>query len=260
MFTLGADPEVFVGDGTNIRSIIGMVGGTKEHPLPLPIGDGFAIQEDNVALEYNIPPSASRELFVGNIATAMQFIETTLKDRMGLQFVMDSARSFPDAELQHPLAHVFGCEPDYNAWTGKMNRVPKAADKNLRSCGGHVHIGIANTKYAQLPVKEVIKACDLMLGVPSVLMDTGDLRKKLYGKAGAHRIKSYGPEYRTLSNFWIFSKQLTAWVYDNVERALEAVYNGMSFEEDGKLIQSCINENIKPLAERLVGKYQLQVV
>jgi hypothetical protein len=96
--------------------------------------------------------------------------------------------------------------------------------------------------------------------VPSVLMDTGDLRKQLYGKAGAHRIKSYGPEYRTLSNFWIFSKHLTSWVYDNVERALEAVYNGMSFEEDGKLIQSCINENIKPLAERLIGKYQLQVV
>ena len=45
-FTIGADPEIFVGDETSVRSIVGKIGGTKEHPLGLPLGEGFAVQED----------------------------------------------------------------------------------------------------------------------------------------------------------------------------------------------------------------------
>jgi hypothetical protein len=259
-FYIGADPEVFIGNNDGVKSVIGMIGGTKEHPLPLPIGEGFAVQEDNVALEYNIPASKSKELFVDNIASAMEFLESTLRDRLGLHFVNQSAISFPDVELQDPRALVFGCDPDYNAWTGRINRKPKAEDKNLRSCGGHVHIGTRNTEYDGLPVKEIIKACDLFLGVPSVLMDNGVLRKQLYGKAGAYRPKSYGVEYRTLSNFWVFDRRLTAWVYDNVGMALDAVRNRLPLEEDGKLIQSAINENSIPMAERLIEKYSLNVL
>jgi len=58
---------------------------------------------------------------------------------------------------------------------------------------------------------------DLYLGVPSVLMDKGELRKQLYGKAGAYRMKPYGVEYRTLSNFWIFSDTTIGWVWDNTD-------------------------------------------
>ena len=259
-FTLGADPEVFVGNNSGIKSIIGLIGGTKNNPLPLPIGDGFAVQEDNVALEYNIPASPSKQLFVDNIATAMSFIETTLRDREGLHFVKDSAISFPEQELQHPLAHVFGCDPDYNAWTGHINKSPRAKDRNLRSCGGHVHIGVRGTKYENVPLPEIIKACDVFLGIPSVLMDNGLLRKELYGKAGAFRPKDFGGEYRTLSNFWIFKGDTVGWVYDNVARALEAVYNGENFDNEGKQIQSCINNNNKELAQQFVEKYSLNVL
>ena len=259
-FTIGADPECFVGDGSGVRSIIGKMGGTKTHPRPMPIGEGFAVQEDNVALEYNIPPSPTKELFVENISTAMDFLSTVLYDKMGLHFVKDSAISFPDAELSHPLAHVFGCDPDFNAWTGLVNPKPRAEDRNLRSCGGHVHIGIKGTEYEGLPIREIIKSCDLHLGVPSVIMDKGIKRKQLYGKGGAYRKKSYGPEYRTLSNFWIFERKYMEWVYDNTKRALDAVRNGMSFDEDGLLIQTAINENAIPLAERLIEKYRLEVV
>lgn len=260
MFYIGADPECFVGDDAGVRSIIGKIGGTKECPRPLPMGSGFAVQEDNVALEYNIPPSPTKELFVENISSAMDFLGTVLKDQMGLHFVKDSAISFPDSELSDPRAHVFGCDPDFNAWTGKVNRAPRAQDKNLRSCGGHIHIGIADTEYAGLPLLEIIKSCDLHLAIPSVLMDNGLLRKQLYGKAGAFRKKRYGVEYRTLSNYWIFDKKYMEWVYENTKRALDAVANGMSFDEDGPLIQATINDNLIPMAERLIEKYNLQVV
>jgi hypothetical protein len=247
-FTIGADPEVFVGREGKVRSIIGLIGGTKENPQPLPIGDGFGVQEDNVAMEFNIPVSHTKATFVSNISLA---------DMHGLQFVKDSAVSFPAEELTHPMALVFGCDPDFNAWTKSRNPRPYSPDRNLRSCGGHVHIGVDAPDETKL---KIIRACDLHLGVSSVLLDTGDLRKQLYGKAGAFRLKSYGVEYRTLSNFWIFDEKLTGWVYDNTKAALDAVQNGLPFEEDGDLIQQAINDNDKGLAEMLVARYNVGLV
>lgn len=260
MFYIGADPECFLGNSEGVKSVIGLVGGTKDCPMPLPIGEGFAVQEDNVALEFNIPASATKQLFVDNISNAMGFLEKTMQDAYGLHFVKESAVSFPASELVHPNALVFGCDPDFNAWTGETNPRPKATDKNLRSCGGHVHIGVQGTKYDAVDMRSVIKFCDLYMGVPSVKMDKGLLRKQLYGKAGAYRIKSYGGEYRTLSNYWVFDKKLMNWVYENTERALDAVLSGMSLDDDATLIQQVINSNNEMGAEHLIRKHSLQVV
>jgi hypothetical protein len=258
-FCIGADPEVFVGNNLGVRSIVGLIGGTKYMPRPLlELGNGFAVQEDNVALEYNIPVSMTREAFTDNIELAMKFLEATIHDMHGLQFVKESAVSFPDDQLQTPASKEFGCEPDYNAWTLKRNPRPKTDDKNLRSCGGHVHIGV------DLPSKQKIKlvrACDLYMGVGSVLMDSeGAKRRMLYGKPGAYREKKYGVEYRTLSNFWVFDKRLTGWVYDQTKAALDAVLNEVPFEEDGQFIQDSINNNDKELANFLVEKYHLNIL
>lgn len=254
-YYLGADPEIFVGDAQSVRSIIDKIGGTKEHPMPLPLGDGFAVQEDNVALEFNIPAAANRAEFIKSICTATEFLEQAMIDMHGLRFVKQSAAYFPKEELNDPRALVFGCDPDYNAWTGRANARPLADDPTLRSCGGHVHIGCGD-----MDTFAVIKACDLFLGVPSVLMDNGELRKQLYGKAGAYRKKSYGAEYRTLSNFWVFDPKLIGWVHDNVGRALDAVSNGFDFDQEQENIVNAINNNDKQLAQMLVDKYQLQVV
>jgi hypothetical protein len=254
--TIGADPEVFVGDATGVRSIIDRIGGTKEYPRPLPIGDGFAVQEDNVALEFNIPPANSRAEFVGNIQLAMRFLESSVRDAHGLQFVKDSAISFPEEELNDPRARMFGCDPDYDAWTGKRNPRPKADDPNLRSCGGHVHIGVKGTKDEKMAV---IQYADLVLGVPSVIMDKGFLRKKLYGKPGAFRFKPFGVEYRVLSNFWIFTPELTGWVYDGVERCLGMLEDRTNIEEDGAAIIQCIGNNDADMAQHLIQKYNLQL-
>lgn len=259
-FLLGADPEVFVQDSVSVRSIIGKIGGTKAHPLPLPLGDGFAIQEDNVAVEYNIPASDTKQLFVENITTAMEFIGGVLKDRFGLQFVRDSAISFPNEELEDPRAHVFGCEPDFNAWTKNVNPKPMSEDKNLRSCGGHLHIGLVGTPYQKCDIIEIVKSCDVHLAVPAAIMDEGLLRKQLYGKRGAFRKKPYGVEYRVLSNFWIFSKETIGWAHEQVERALDAVLNGMSFDEDAENIRQAIDENNVVVAQMLIDKYGLTVL
>ena len=113
-FTIGADPELFVGNSTGPKSIIGMIGGTKSCPLPLPLGEGFAVQEDNVALEFNIPASGSKAEFVSNMQKATGFLAELVQDLHGLHFLHDSAILFPETELQDPRALEFGCEPDYN--------------------------------------------------------------------------------------------------------------------------------------------------
>ena len=256
-FSIGCDPELFVADENGPRSIIGKIGGTKLESLPMPIGDGFAVQEDNVALEFNIPASRSKAEFVGNIYKAVNFLEGVVKQGYGFHFDRRSAISFPETELDDPAAFVFGCDPDFDAWTGGVNPSPAAEDKFLRSAGGHVHIGF---DVDAVDRAKVIRCCDLRLGVASVLMDSGELRKQLYGKRGAYRPKPFGAEYRTLSNFWVFDEKLVGWVYDNVARALVDAQAGLPVEEDDKLIAQAINGNDKSAALQLVNKYQLEVL
>lgn len=258
-FTIGCDPEVFVADNTGLRSIIGTIGGTKDEPRRLArLGDGFAVQEDNVAMEFNIPPSNSREAFLHNVVQVRDFLNTLVNDAFGFHMVNSSAEVFPDAELESPMAHVFGCDPDYNAWTLAKNPLPRSDNKNLRSCGGHIHVGYKFQ--SKNDIYETIRAMDLFLGVPSILMDNGELRKKLYGKAGAFRTKDYGCEYRTLSNFWIFDNKLIEWAYNGTQKALEAVTNGVSFADLHKEIVQAIDYNDKNMAEQLVNKFNLEVV
>lgn len=257
---LGCDPEVFLADvNGQLKSSIDKIGGSKSFPMPLlDLGPGYAVQEDNVALEFNIPPAQSKAAFIESISKTLAFLGNQVHEAYGYMLINSSAESFPDEELKDPRALEFGCDPDYNAWTMRKNPRPAAADKSLRSCGGHVHVGYDKK---QINGDRIIRNMDLFLGVPSTLMDKGEKRKELYGCAGAHRDKPYGVEYRTLSNFWIFDEKLIAWVWDNTHRAVEAaVAQPVLLEEDHKLVQDCINNNDKLLAEALVHKYNLEVV
>lgn len=254
---IGADPEVFLLNNGKLKSSIGLIGAGKWDPKQLEgYPPGFTLQEDNVSLEFGIPPAATREEFVNNIKTVMKGGLSTLP---GLSFSKLSCVVFPEQELAHPMAHVFGCEPDYNAWTGKKNAKPSSPNPFLRTAGGHVHVETS------LDAKLVARALDLFLGVPSVLMDKGEKRKELYGSAGAYRPKPYGLEYRTLSNFWIFKDKYIRWVWDSTEQAILWVKEN-SMASDAVLsnfdtdIQNCINQNDKELAKELVDVFDLEVV
>ncbi len=249
-FRCGCDPEVFLQDTSgNHVSALGYINADKWNPMQIPdMPQGFTLQEDNVALEYGIPPAATREEFVGSINAVLK---KSLDYVPGLTFSKLSCTIFPDEQLKHPMAFVFGCEPDYNAWTDKVNRKPKPPHKGMRSAGGHVHVETDQDK------NSVIQRMDLFLGVPSILMDNGIERKQMYGSAGACRFKPYGVEYRTLSNFWVFEDRLIQWVWDNTERAL--AFTG-DWSDDAEIIQQAINTNDVEMAQYLIDKYSLEVV
>jgi hypothetical protein len=237
--------------GDKFISSIGLIGGSKDQPLP--IGEGCSIQEDNVAVEFNIPPCESAEAFHKSINYTLKELAKRAK-KFDLKFTPVASAVFDQDQLDNPMAQQFGCEPDFNAWTNKRNPRPQAKDANLRSAGGHVHVGYKANKV------QLIRAMDLFLGVPSTKLDTDTRRRELYGKAGCFRPKSYGAEYRTLSNFWIWDKGLIDWVYHQTSKAVKFVSEGNTLDDEtGVIIQDCINNGntnaYNHLTERYAGAF-----
>lgn len=252
---LGCDPEVFLlNQQGKFVSSIDKVGGSKLIPRQLEgMEKGFTVQEDNVALEFGIPPASSAKDFVSKIRAVMK--ETQEKIVPGYHFSNVSCVSFPEEEMKDTRAFVFGCEPDFNAWTKEQNVMPEVNDLYLRSAGGHIHVETNINKEIG------VKYMDLFVGIPSVLMDQGHLRKQLYGKAGAYRPKPYGFEYRTPSNYWIFNDDLIEWVWRNTEYAIvHADQDDLTIDNYSGLINDAINNNNTKVAQELVDAFGLEVL
>lgn len=248
---LGADPEVFLLDPKTGKhlSVIGRIGGDKYNPVQIKgLRKGFTLQEDNVALEFGIPPAATEDEWVASIEQVM---------RQGLKkteclFSRLSATVFAPDQMKHPAAHVFGCEPDFDAWTGTENVKPHPENEFMRSAGGHIHVETDKDPM------QVVKYMDLYLGVPSCLMDTvGAERRKLYGKRGACRPKPYGVEYRTLSNFWIFEDKYRRWAWQQTARALES---DLAIDNLRDPIEEAINNGNLNVARELLQEFKLVAV
>lgn len=250
---LGSDIEFFVqtlrGD---VIPAIGMVGGTKAQPKPL--GQKFFIQEDNVSVEFNIPPSSSAKNFAANLNKGLSKCRAELPAAVAVAYGKASVL-FHAAYIDNtPQALEFGCEPDMNAWTKTINPRPKAENKYLRSCGGHVHMGWDNpdmeTRF------ELIKMCDVFCSLPSLWEDDDKKRRELYGKAGAMRIKPYGVEHRVLSNYFLWDTSVAYAVGKRYETAVGAINKGLLVDKrDEDSIQEAINTSNVEWAKRLYNKY-----
>ena len=249
----GADPELFLVNGKGIPvTSIGQIGGTKDDPRSL--GNGYALQEDNVTAEFNIPPAENAKQFQASIQYVLEFLRQELAPR-DLHLSIVPTLDFTEEDLMHPQAMQLGCDPDYNAWTGKENPRPKAP-KSLRSSGGHLHIGYDNP--SDETSISIVKAHDLFCGVASVLYDPDTRRRQLYGKAGAHRIKGYGVECRTFSNFWISTPELITWMYEQSEKSIDFINKGNEIPiKWGNKIVECINTGNKELLKKIDQHYKV---
>ncbi len=257
--TIGSDPEVFIFSEEKNRIVpaVGLVGGTKHYPRPVLGRDGYFVQEDNVLGEYNIPPTTQSMGFVMAIQNGLKYLQEQLPPKHKT-FIQASYR-FPEKDLDTPQAQEFGCEPDFNAWTGDVNMKPNIMeDPLLRSAGGHVIVGYKNPN--EDLSRAFIRELDLYLGIPSVLLDKDIARKKLYGKAGAYRVKEFGVEYRTLSNFWLAGPELIEWVWYSVHKCVQHT-NMKEFRhiEFANEIQQTINCADRSMAKLLVEEYKIAI-
>lgn len=212
-FTIGCDPELFLTRDGKAVSGHDIIPGTKEKPFA--VADG-ALQADGTAAEFNTVPVELGDVaaFEKNITSVMATLEKTVKE-------VDPSLSLNISPVQHydeeyfktlPKAAVeLGCNPDWNAYTGEPNPTPDHT-RLFRTGSGHIHYGWGEGIPADHPehIKiccDFVKVLDAFVGCYMTMIDDDNLRRELYGKAGAFRPKSYGVEYRTPSNVWLRDAQ-----------------------------------------------------
>ena len=202
---IGADPEFFVKkDGKHV-SAYGLIAGNKKDPLP--VKDG-AIQVDGMALEFNINPAKNKKEFRSNIRSVLAQFREIIPAEYEFDFVPVAHFGKDYIEGQPLEARRLGCEPDFNAWAGGVANPAPDASAGFRTASGHIHIGWTKDEDVTNPdhleaCNMLVKQLDAYLGLYSIVLDPDNTRRQLYGKAGAYRPKSYGVEYRVMSNFWL---------------------------------------------------------
>jgi hypothetical protein len=256
--TLGADPEVFLKDveGKVVPSYR-FIKGTKSKPERVSKDiKGLAIQYDNVSAEYCIPACANLEEWLKHHNFMLDYIRETIAEPNGL-FVhaVPSVYIEPETTLDE-IAMEAGCEPDFDVYYNAPNSKPDITETLLRSGGGHIHIGYENPSIQVN--NELIKAMDLFLGVPSVLLDKDIERKQLYGKAGCFRYKKYGVEYRSLSNFWLQDNGLIAWAWQATMEAIDFVNNNGIITNEEQIVEA-INKYDRNLAIEILDDYRITI-
>lgn len=222
-FKFGSDPELFIKnrDGEFI-SPYGIIPGDKSDPYPVDCG---AVQIDGMAAEYNTDPASTYEEFEHNTETVLASLRSFLPS--GYELCAVPSVTFSDkvwSETPDELK-MLGCSPDFDAWTGSVNPPPEdLANPTTRCAGGHLHIGWTNDADGSTEhighCRDLVKQLDGYLGYWSLLHDTDPTRRRLYGKAGACRYKSYGVEYRVLSNFWVLDRDLRLQTWNRMVRAI----------------------------------------
>lgn len=248
---VGADPELFLrnkkGEFVSAHDILP---GTKMEPFDIhKEGANGAIQVDGAAAEFNIDPAKSSLSFINNIDQVMTNLRTKTKD---LELVLNPYVAFEPTYFKSLPDNVkeLGCNPDWNAYTGDINPAPEGDKTTIRTASGHIHIGWTKNVNPQDPNHfedciTIIKQMDYYLGLYSLLWDPDNTRRQLYGKAGAFRPKPYGVEYRVMSNVWLRSQSVQAWIFNAVIAGVKAVtHNKKLFDTLGEYARECIDNNV----------------
>ena len=210
--TLGADPEFMIYDmdlEDGIVPAVGIVPGTKEHPHDF--GDGTFCHEDNVTVEVGFDPCLNDSQFVERLSLARANVQQHFLKRSQQLYIV-SSHNFREDQLTSAQAKKFGCEPDFDAYTG--GKLPRQVPRDMiegryRFAGGHIHIGgdfNCPPFVAALFADLFISLGGYVNGFERATSSHTYKRREFYGQPGVYREKPYGIEYRTPDNGWCYNK------------------------------------------------------
>ncbi|MCK5788716.1 MAG: hypothetical protein KAH32_06945 [Chlamydiia bacterium] len=253
---LGSDPELLltktVGYHTMFFPIIGLIGHGKHDPLHLDDSGFRTFQEDNVALEYTTHPTSNKKDWVQE-QSMMYNKAVALAESYDLKVsTSDVAARYAAQMLKSKQASTFGCEATWNCYTNSENRAPNT-NTVYRSAGGHVHISYDDhTEESNMELVRLLDAVYVTLpsNIINLLYGSHEaIRRESYGKAGEARLKSYGVEWRVLSNKWVHSPKAMAIVWGIVEKAFSLLKMGVTVDPSdyGRIISHI--DNVKPFSE-----------
>ena len=134
IITIGADPEMFL-ETIHTHEVVsaeGLIGGTKETPREID-NEGHSLQEDNILVEYTIPPCITSEELVYHINYMKDYISSEILSN-GLK-LSNKASAYPNPKyLETEQAKRFGCDPDYNVYLRDVNPAPNP-NATIRTAG-----------------------------------------------------------------------------------------------------------------------------
>lgn len=255
---IGSDPELFIINTKTgkVVSSIGIIPGVKGEPyVAKDMPKGYGLQTDNILAEFNIPPVKTQQGFVSCMNYMKDYIKKYVKNiNEDLDIMCASSAIVDEDQLQSKEAKEFGCDIDYNAYTEEPNPKPEGTSTNMRSAGCHIHVSYNNPNTQDS--LNLIKYLDMYLGIPFVIIDKDNRRRKLYGKAGCFRLCKYGFEYRTLGGYALSSDKILEFVYTNVKKAITAYNNDWPLASPDT-VQDIINNNKEEQARELISKFKL---
>lgn len=263
----GGDPEfaLTTDDGKPMGAWLGTTGTKLIHEKLLGDNDGWEVHADGVALELNFKPQKF-DYFAHEIKLLYKFVVNAMAGK-GLRLVPGVAvqGEYDASVLAHPLCQDLGCDPDFSAYRKdptKPNDPPLHILKsNVRYFGGHFHVGYDQKLIPPWALVRLIEACAYL---PVLAKDVQGDRRKIYGRAGNHRPKAYGVEWRTPGNFWVTDKGASDILVYNTLAVLEALgkerewMNGWFHRLNWKRIQTHINEENSGEAAKLFGSIQVE--
>ena len=232
LLSIGSDFEMPISLGGVIRSVEGLIGGTKDRPLWVDESLGN-LQEDNVMAEGAIVACYSKDEFMDKMSGLTTYLHNYMSER-GYKIVASCSEEYTREEVSTLQGRTMGCDRDWDAYIMRENDRPNGRTTR-RSAGGHVHVGV---EIDERDVFNVVQAMDAFVAVPLMLILNGEQKNKeverrvLYGRAGSFRFKPYGFEYRTLSNLWTFDPRLIEFVYDATAQAVLFATSGGTNDPD----------------------------
>jgi hypothetical protein len=202
--TFGTDPEFFLSSKGRIVTSCGKFGGTKEKPRSY-IDSGVTYHEDNVCLEFGIEPANDYYVACDRLNNLVYYADKLARSKRCTISFKKSQHKFTDTQLMSKKAREFGCNVDFDAYTGKQDpRLDLPDFGNWRFAGGHIHLG--GEFNCPRFVAVIILEAMLSMTLDSIKGDyklANNKRMEWYGKPGIYRPKPYGIEYRTPSNAWM---------------------------------------------------------
>ena len=231
MLSFGSDPEFMLVRDGRYFSAIEIIQGSIDNRINI---KGHQFYWDNVLAECAVRPAIGSQKFIESLKECFDIFSKMVHP---YKLKIQASQEYPDSELQSAEARIAGCKPDFCAYELKQVMPPtiEIESQSLRTCGGHIHLGsnkgaLVSDGYEPIVIVYLL---DLFVGIPSLFLDqdkTSYNRRELYGQAGRYRVKSYGLEYRSLSNFWLTSPKLVKLIYNLCEFVVKFVEEGKSEE------------------------------
>jgi len=262
----GADPEFFLKNEKN--EIVSAKEVLKDKENLFGEGGKDAIKSnwanlipDGILAEINIDDTKCRANLGNGFSEAFNGIKNILEEKK-LKICFDGVVLIkkPIFDKMNSESKEFGCVPSYNVYTKGISNIPVNSETyRYRSAGGHLHLGlnISDFKNWELYKDQIVMMLDYIVGNTFVLLDQNKKQKKrreVYGRAGEYRLKPYGIEYRTLSNYWLRDYKLMSLAFNLANLAVSLVENGVDrrlFEEVSvEHVKTAINNNNVELAKK----------